>query len=104
MRLLDIAAGTGALATQAAAAGAKVTAIDSSEGMLDVLRAKIVDDFELEALIMDGQDLQLRDETFDRAVPTWDRSVLRPGEGTREMHRVVRGGGRGRRDDGSQAQ
>lgn len=98
-RMLDVAAGTGALALEAAAAGARVLATDFSPGMVTRLAARLTesgfDQAGSDARVMDGQALDLPDEGFDAAFsifgvmlfPDWER-------GLRELHRVVRPGGR----------
>ncbi len=95
LQFLDIAAGTGALTLQAAAAGAKVTAIDFSEEMLRALRAKIDDRLEVETLVMDGQELQLPDEAFDGAGSNMGIVLFPdPAKALEEMRRVIREGAR----------
>ena len=71
--VLDIGAGTGALAHQAAALGARVTAIDLSSAMVARLTQRLAPYTECKALIMDGQALSFEDST-DEAV-----RVVRPG-------------------------
>ena len=97
-RVLDVAAGTGALALAAAKGGAKVLATDFSTGMV----ARLADRFReqgaegSEARVMDGQALDLADASFDAAFamfgvmmfPDWRRGLA-------ELARVVRPGGRG---------
>jgi ubiquinone/menaquinone biosynthesis C-methylase UbiE len=55
--VLDIGAGTGALALQAAAIGARVTAIDVSSAMVARLTERLAHYSECKALVMDGQAL-----------------------------------------------
>jgi ubiquinone/menaquinone biosynthesis C-methylase UbiE len=68
-RVLDVAAGTGALALAAAQRGASVLATDFSRGMVDWMRAKAshlaLTSFEVAE--MDGQHLDVPDASFDRA-------------------------------------
>lgn len=93
-KVLDIAAGTGALALTAARAGADVLATDFSAGMVDAIKAHDLPN--LEARVMDGQALDLPDASFDAAFsmfgimlfPDWRK-------GLGEMARVVRPGGIG---------
>jgi len=96
-RCLDVAAGTGAVTFAAIEAGATVTAIDFSEGMLALLKEKLArrGDSGVDVRCMDGQELTFEDGSFDAAgsgfgvvfFPDMDR-------GLREMRRVVRPGGR----------
>jgi len=65
--VLDIGAGTGALTLQAAALGARVTAIDLAPNMVDRLRQRLAPYPECKALVMDGQALTFEDSTFDAA-------------------------------------
>ncbi len=105
--VLDIAAGTGALALVAARAGARVLATDFSPGMVESVRSHNLPN--IEARVMDGQALDLPDAAFDAAFslfgvilfPDWRRGVA-------EMARVVRPGGVGclgtwRRPEGAAA-
>lgn len=92
--VLDIAAGTGALALVAARAGARVIATDFSPAMVkSVLSHRLPN---LDARVMDGQALDLPDASFDAAFsmfgimlfPDWRKGLA-------EMARVVRPGGLG---------
>ena len=93
-RVLDVAAGTGALALAAARTGAQVTATDFSPGM--VARIAAAGLANVEARVMDGQALDLPDAAFDAAFsifgvimfPDWRRGLA-------EMARVTRSGGHG---------
>lgn len=96
-RVLDVAAGTGALALAAARLGAEVVATDSSPGMLERLRARVSREGPagVATHVMDGQALELPDASFDAAFCIFgimffpDRS-----KGFREILRVLRPGGR----------
>jgi len=93
-RVLDVAAGTGALALIAARTGAQVLATDFSPGM--VARIAAVNLPNVEARVMDGQALTLDDDSFDAVFsifgvmmfPDWRRGLA-------EMARVTRPGGHG---------
>ncbi len=66
MRLLDVAAGSGALSVPAARLGAKVLAVDRSPAMLELLARRAKDEgLEIETRVMDGQALELDDDHFD---------------------------------------
>ena len=67
-RLLDVAAGTGALTLQAAEAGLDVLAVDFAPGMVRLLRQRLSDGG-LDARVeqMDGQALGCDNASFDAA-------------------------------------
>lgn len=93
-RVLDVAAGTGALALAAARTGAQVLATDFSPGMVARNAARAVPN--IEARVMDGQALDLPDAVFDAVFsifgvimfPDWRRGLA-------EMARVTRPDGYG---------
>lgn len=93
-RVLDVAAGTGALTFAAAAKGAHVLATDFSPGMVKRIAAKALPN--VEARVMDGQALDLPDAGFDAVFslfgvfmfPDWRK-------GLGEMARVTRPDGYG---------
>ncbi|WP_066778882.1 class I SAM-dependent methyltransferase [Sphingomonas sp. CCH5-D11] len=93
-RVLDVAAGTGALTLAAAASGAKVLATDFSPGMVARIAARALPN--VEARVMDGQALELPDAGFDAVFsifgvfmfPDWRTGLA-------EMARVTRSGGYG---------
>lgn len=97
-RLLDVAAGPGALSLPAARLGARVLAVDFSPQMVELLnqRARGEGLTNLEARVMDGTALELEDGAFDVACSQLgimlfpDRAA-----GLRELARVTRAGGRG---------
>lgn len=94
-RVLDVAAGTGALALAAARAGAEVLATDFSPGMVACIAAAGLPN--VEAKVMDGQALDLPDEAGFDAVFSIFGVIMFPDwrKGLREMHRVTRPGGHG---------
>ncbi|WP_232631093.1 class I SAM-dependent methyltransferase [Methylobacterium sp. Leaf118] len=93
-RVLDVAAGTGALALTAARTGAEVLAIDFSPGMVARIAAAGLPN--VAARVMDGQALTLPDGAFD-AVFSIFGVILFPDwrKGLAEMARVTRPGGHG---------
>ncbi|MEM1044648.1 MAG: class I SAM-dependent methyltransferase [Pseudomonadota bacterium] len=92
-KVLDIAAGSGALALTAARAGAHVLATDFSDGMVDAIRAHKLPN--LEARVMDGQALDLPDASFDAAFSMFGIMLFADWrKGLAEMARVVRPGGK----------
>lgn len=98
-RVLDIAAGTGALTLAAARAGARVMGVDFSPGMVTRLRERLhADGWDRsgsEARVMDGQALDLPKGWFDAAFSMFG-IMLFPDHrtGLAEMARVLRPGGR----------
>jgi len=93
---LDVAAGTGAVTLLPAEAGARVTAVDYSDGMLHFLREKLEDTGfdEVVTYVMDGQALDFEDNSFDAAGSNLGLVFFEdPVAGLREMARVVRPGG-----------
>lgn len=93
-QVLDVAAGTGALALAAARTGAQVLATDFSPGMVARIAAAGLPN--VEARVMDGQALELPDASFDAVFsifgvmmfPDWRKGLA-------EMARVTRPGGFG---------
>ena len=96
MRLLDVAAGSGALSIPAARLGARVLSTDMSPVMLQRLAARAgQEDLDLETRVMDGHALELEDDNFDIAGSQFG-VMLFPDMplGISEMARVVKPGGR----------
>lgn len=93
-RVLDVAAGTGALALAAARTGARVLATDFSPGMVARIAAAGLPN--VEAQVMDGQALSLPDCSFD-AVFSIFGVIMFPDwrKGLAEMARVTAPGGNG---------
>lgn len=94
MRVLDVAAGTGALALAAARNGAQVLATDFSPGMVARIAAAKLSN--VEARVMDGQALDLPDASFDIAFSVFG-VIMFPDwrKGLAEMARVTKPGGKG---------
>jgi len=93
-RVLDIGAGTGALTLQAAARGARVTAIDLSSAMVARLTERLAPYPECKVLVMDGQALAFEDSSFDAAFCILSATLF--GDWSKaldEAVRVVRPGG-----------
>ncbi|CAN5380411.1 hypothetical protein BH23BAC3_BH23BAC3_15000 [soil metagenome] len=97
LRFLDVAAGSGALSIPAARLGAEVVAVDISPVMIEKLteRAQQEDLPNLSAQVMDGHNLELKDNTFDISGSQFG-VMLFPDlkRGLRELVRVTKPGGR----------
>ena len=95
--VLDVAAGTGAFALRAAARGAEVLATDFAPGMVETLERAAAKRTggRLRAAVMDGQALDLADDSFTVAASNVG-VIFFPdiAAGLRELARVTRGGGR----------
>jgi ubiquinone/menaquinone biosynthesis C-methylase UbiE len=95
--VLDVAAGTGAFALRAAARGADVVATDFAPGMVDTLEraAAHLTAGSVRTAVMDGQALDLPDDTFSVAASNVG-VIFFPdiAAGLRELARVTRAGGR----------
>lgn len=92
LRILDLAAGTGASSVRLREAGADVVSCDFSVGMLRVGRRKFP---ELDLIAGDALRLPFADESFDCVTISWAlRNVNDVTAALREMLRVTRPGGR----------
>lgn len=91
-RILDIAAGTGTSSAAIARAGARVTALDFSPGMVAVGRAKHPD---IDFVEGDATSLPFDDASFDAVTISFGlRNVNDPHKALAEMRRVLVPGGR----------
>lgn len=87
--VLDVATGTGLVATELLRAGFRVTGLDQSAGMLEVARGRLGDDVEL--VEASAERLPFPDGSFDHLTVTYLlRYVDDPGRTLAELARVVR--------------
>ncbi len=95
--VLDVAAGPGTLSFLAAEKTRKVTAVDFSKTMLDILKRRAAESglTNIEALTADGQALPFEESRFD-AVFSMFGLMFFPNRdaGFKELHRVLKRGGR----------
>lgn len=96
MRLLDVAAGSGALSLPAARLGAQVLSVDISPTMVERLTARAwKEGLNLEGRVMDGHALELEDNTFDIAGSEFGVMLFPDvSRGISELARVTKPGGR----------
>lgn len=98
MRLLDVAAGSGALSIPAAELGAQVLATDLSPGMLALLhrRAHEAGVAGIQTAVMDGTALDVDDQSFERVCSQFGVMLFPDTDrGLAEMVRVTAPGGIG---------
>jgi SAM-dependent methyltransferase len=97
-RILELGAGTGELAAELArAAGARgsVLASDAAEGMVELLRARLADLPGVEVATIDATDIPLGSDSVDVVVFRMGLMLVpEPEQALREIHRVLRPGGR----------
>lgn len=95
MRVLDIAAGAGALSIPAAFGGATVLAVDIAPGMVNLLSERFTPFPNAAAAVMDGQALAIDDGSFDLACSIFGVSLFNDWrKGLQEQVRVLRSGGK----------
>lgn len=97
MRVVDVAAGSGAVSIPAARLGAEVVATDISPGMLEQLNRRARDEglTNLQTRVMDGHALEFEDDTFDIAASQFGVMLFSDlPRALGEMVRVTRPGGR----------
>nr|WP_241428998.1 class I SAM-dependent methyltransferase [Agrococcus sp. ARC_14] len=91
-RILDVAAGTGASAAPMAKAGALVTALDISDGMLEEGRKRHAD---VEFVLGSAEELPFDSDSFDAVTISFGlRNVQHPRVALSEFFRVLKPGGR----------
>ena len=94
-RILDIAAGAGALSGPAAERGASVLATDVAPGMVRRLAERLRPFHRCEARQMDGEALTVPDASFDAAFSIFGVMLFSDWRrGLREQARVLRSGGK----------
>lgn len=91
MRVLDVAAGTGASSIEFVRAGADVVAVDFSEGMLEEGRRR---HSEIDFRQADAMNLPFEDNSFDAVTTSFGlRNIQDFDRALREFYRVLRPGG-----------
>ncbi|MEM1099592.1 MAG: class I SAM-dependent methyltransferase [Planctomycetota bacterium] len=95
-KVVEVAAGTGAVAMEAARRGADVVAVDSSPGMVQYLAARQGHSaIRLSVQQMDGQNLEFEGASFDRAYSVFGVFMFPDFRaGLAELRRVLKAGGR----------
>lgn len=102
LEILDLACGTGDFSIAIARAqdryGGHVTGVDLSQGMLDVMKGKVLKSGLARCISMevgDGEELRFGDGSFDRvAIAFGIRNFENREKGIKEMLRVLKPGGR----------
>ena len=94
-RILDIAAGTGTSSASLARSGAHVVAADFSSGMIEVGRARLAHNANIEFVQADATALPFKDNEFDAVTISFGlRNVVEPKKALAEFYRVTKPGGR----------
>ena len=93
-RVLDLGAGTGALALQFARQGAQVMALDASVGQLETLAEKAAKErLELETLHARAEDTGLEGSSFDAVTASMSWGYFDPVTRAQEVPRLLKPGG-----------
>jgi ubiquinone/menaquinone biosynthesis C-methylase UbiE len=98
LTVLELGCGHGDLTLQLLERGARVTAIDISSGMVDVVRARaerFCPDAEVEVRVAPAEDVGTEDQSVDIVTGKWILHHVDVAAAAREVHRVLRPGGRG---------
>jgi SAM-dependent methyltransferase len=95
-RWLDLACGTGAVAEQAAVAGARTTGVDLAPGLIETAKERAAElGLEIEYVVGDAERLQLPDASFGKVSSTCGVMFTPDHEATaHELARVTAPGGR----------
>lgn len=91
LRVLELGCGAGDLSRQLVRRGARLTAVDVSPGMVELAQQRAP---EARFLVAPAEDTGLPDESFDRAVGKWVLHHVDVMTAAREVHRLLRPGGR----------
>jgi SAM-dependent methyltransferase len=95
--LLEVGCGTGDLSLELLRRGARLTALDLSPVGVELTAeraARYLPAAELRTAVVPVDDTGLRDDSFDRVVGKWILHHVDIGPAAREIHRVLRPGGR----------
>jgi len=95
-RVLDVACGSGNLATEAARRGARVTGVDIATNLIEQARARAASEgLQVQFDEGDAEQLPYPDQSFDVVVSMFGAMFApRPDVAARELVRVTRAGGR----------
>ncbi len=92
---IELAAGSGALTAALAARTKSLLATDFSPGMIEILQERMKDAKHVRVQLMDGQNLSVESNTFDRGACCFGLMLFPDrGKGFSELCRVIKPGGR----------